>query len=430
MHRPHEASTQNGAETRHLTFDGVAGARLSPALGYPRRALRRDPPACGDPMAKPEQEKPPEATGGEGGSAHGSARGSDPVSSPAPEPGPAAPGARRRRWLGPLVRLALVALAFWFAWRLLRGIDWSELGDRLAEADGAWLAVTVALLFARFAVWTWRWQLAVARLGPGPGMVPLFLMIKASAVVNHLTPAARVFGGMLRARYVAGRGNGTVGRAFGGVAFDQLLHQVSMGVVTALALIGAGFATGRAGLAWITAGLLVLACGAGAAVWWRWRSTEGGALAHLARLLGRRIGGRGPARRALAEHGREAGRALSGLLRSGRLVAAMLALGGLYAVVNGAAQWTVFRALGDRPGFLVVLATVTLGTAAGTLLGTPGGLGATEAAMIATFVAFGIDRVDATAAALLYRGLHYITVFGVGTPALIWLEARRRAATD
>lgn len=366
-----------------------------------------------------------------------------PEQPPGPEPGEVAAGAaaepaergRARRWLGPILRLALVALALWFAWRLLGGLDWRDLGDRLEETDRAWLTVAVALLLARFAVWTWRWRLAVARLGPAPGMVPLFLMIKASAMVNHLTPAARVFGGVLRARYVARRGNGTLGRAFGGVAYDQILHQVSMMVVTALALIAAGVATGREVLAVATAAALVAVCVAGAVMWLRWRSTEGGALAHLARLLARRIGGQGPGghgttRRALAEHGRDAGRALSGLLRSGRLAAAMLALGGLYALVNGAAQWTVFLALGDRPGFLVVLATVTLGTAAGALIGTPGGLGATEAAMIGTFVAFGIDRVDATAAALLYRGLHYITVFGVGTPALIWLEMRRRAAGD
>ncbi len=350
-----------------------------------------------------------------------------------PEPGAAAgpTAARARRLLGPLVwplvRVALIALALWLAWRLLAGLDWRELGDRLAEADRAWLAAAVALLLARFAVWTWRWQLAVARLGPAPGMVPLFLMIKASALVNHLTPAARVLGGVMRARYLARRGNGTVGRAFGGVAFDQLLHQVSMAVVTALALIAAGLATAREGLALATAALLLAACGTAAVVWLRWRSTEGGAFAHLAGLLARRVAGERRAQRALV-HGREAGAALSGLLRSARLVFAMLALGGLYALVNGAAQWAVFRALGDRPGFLVVLATVALGTAAGALIGTPGGLGATEAAMIGTFVAFGIDRVDATAATLLYRGLHYITVFGVGTPALIWLETRLAAA--
>ena len=47
--------------------------------------------------------------------------------------------------------------------------------------------------------------------------------------------------------------------------------------------------------------------------------------------------------------------------------------------------------------------------------------------VIGAFVLFGIDRVDATAAALLYRGLHYATVLAVGTPALVWLEAKQRS---
>jgi uncharacterized membrane protein YbhN (UPF0104 family) len=51
-------------------------------------------------------------------------------------------------------------------------------------------------------------------------------------------------------------------------------------------------------------------------------------------------------------------------------------------------------------------------------------VGASEAAMIAVFVALGVDRLDATAATLLYRGLHYLVVLGLGAPALVWLEGR------
>jgi uncharacterized protein (TIRG00374 family) len=335
-------------------------------------------------------------------------------------------GRARRRWLRPLLRWGLLALALALVAHLLAGVEWVELAARLAAAQPAWIAAAVVLLLARFLIWTWRWRLAVGRLETPPGLLPLHWMVMASVVINHITPTARVIGGVMRARYLARRTGGTAGRAFGGVLFDQLVHQATMTAVTVLGVIAAGFAVGRHRLAWWSLIGLTLAAAVAAALWLRWRAREGGGLDRLARYLAERAGADGPARRAFA-HGRHAIDALSVLLEDGRLIAAALALGGFYALVNAASQWAVFHALGQQPGFLIVLAAVSLGMAAGALAGTPGGVGATEAAMIGAFVLFGVDRVDATAASLLYRGLHYATVLAVGSPALVWLELKRRA---
>ena len=105
-----------------------------------------------------------------------------------------------------------------------------------------------------------------------------------------------------------------------------------------------------------------------------------------------------------------------------RLQLQSLALGCLFFVVNTFAQWLIFRSIGEPVGLLPVVAVVSLGGAAGILTGTPGGVGTTEAAMVAGFVALGMDRVDASAGTLLYRGLHYAVVLAVGLPALAVLE--------
>lgn len=338
-----------------------------------------------------------------------------------------APGRRRR--LRPLLRWGLLALALALIAHLLSGLGWDELAERLADARPAWVAVAVVLLLARFAAWTWRWRLAIVRLETPPGPAALYSMVMASVVINHITPTARVIGGVMRARYLARRTGGTAGRAFGGVLFDQLVHQATMAAVTVLGVIAAGFAVGREALAWWSLLGLAVAGAVAAAAWLRWRTRANGGLDRLARYLAERAGANGRASRAFA-HGRHAIDALSGLLEDGRLIVATVAVGGLYAVVNAASQWAVFRALGQDPGLLVVLAAVSLGMAAGAIAGTPGGVGATEAAMIGAFVLFGVDQVDATAASLLYRGLHYATVLVTGTPALIWLEVQRRAESS
>src|SRR6185436_7293406 len=90
--------------------------------------------------------------------------------------------------------------------------------------------------------------------------------------------------------------------------------------------------------------------------------------------------------------------------------------------------WLIFRSIGEPVALLPVVAVVALGGAAGTMTGTPGGVGTTEAAMVAGFVALGMDRVDAGAGTLLFRGLHYAVVLAVGLPALAVLELRASRA--
>ena len=90
----------------------------------------------------------------------------------------------------------------------------------------------------------------------------------------------------------------------------------------------------------------------------------------------------------------------------------------------------MFLAIGAPVGPFATLAAVTMGTAVGTLSGAPGGVGATELAMMASFKLLGVDEVAAAAGTLLYRGLHYAGVLVVGLPALALLEWRQGIEKD
>lgn len=353
------------------------------------------------------------------------------MTEPLPPPAPR----RSRRWIGHAVHWGLAIGTVALAAHLLSGIDWGDLGDRISHAAPVWIVAATLCLLGRWVVWARRWRLAACRLGPAPGTVRMSLMVIASAALNHLTPAARVLGSLLRARHLSHANGRPFGQAFGSVLFDQVAQQVSMTGMTILALAVAAWSMGRyavaAGAAAAAAALL-----AGLTVGWlRMRAGGGQRLADFARRLAERAhrrsgqrqrGGWGERAGRALDGGREAVRVLRRLLGDGRLLAYSLVFGIAYAMVNAAALWAVFRSLGDDVGFAVALASVALGVAAGTLVGTPGGLGAAEAAIVGSLVALGVDRVDATAAALLYRGLHYLTVFGAGLPALALLELRRR----
>jgi uncharacterized membrane protein YbhN (UPF0104 family) len=327
-------------------------------------------------------------------------------------------------WAAAAGKLAVVALAVWLAVRLLRGVRWADLEARLEGADWPPIGLALLLLVARFLVWDVRWYLAMRRVAPGgPRLARGFFALLASAAVNLVTPSVRLAGGLVRARYTA-QGEAGFGHAYGVVLFDQLAHNAVMTALSLSALVVTAFALGYRTLGWGALAALAVA-GAVVAVWSR-RSGGDGAGGGLARALARRAeaaGGRRIGR--LLAHSHDAVQVFARLFADRALRWQVAALGGVFFAVNAMAQWLIFRGLGAEVSPAVVVGAVSLGLAAGTLTGAPGGIGATEAAMVATFAALGVGSVDAAAGTLLYRGLHYAVVLALGLPALVGLELRQ-----
>jgi uncharacterized protein (TIRG00374 family) len=329
-------------------------------------------------------------------------------------------GQAPRRTLRWLFQLTLVALAFYLSWRLLAGLSWEELTTRLGEAS-PWLTALAGLaMVARFVLWDLRWRRAFARLGERPpGLIRSFFALLSGACVNLVTPTARIFGGLLRARYVARRSSHSFATIYGTVLYDQVAHSVVMGGLTWLALVGFAWVLGQRWLAAATA-LALLVATAMAVRWlvgpdWLAAGRVGESFRRLAAR--RRLAG-------LMAHGREAYQVVRTLLADVPLRRDALLLGLAYYLLNVSAQWLVFLALERPVDPLVVLLAVTLGTAAGIVTGTPGGLGTTEAGMILAYVALDVPRIDAAAGTLLFRALHYLSVLAPGLPALIAFELR------
>ncbi len=322
---------------------------------------------------------------------------------------------RRRtieRWLKLAFGLVILALIARFA----AGLDWRLLGLRMRDAEPRLAAATGALLVVRLVSWHFRWSLILDRAGDStPGARRLAILL-ASIMTNHVLPSMRLAGGLLRARYVA-RGSLGFGQAYATVLFDTAMHHATSGIFTWLTLVGAtwvlGYRLPAAGL--LAAGAAIVAYVAGRLQ--RDDPLDGAVARYLRRL-------------------QQPGHRLGSLVGRGRgLVAMTRRLFGirplwwrlpLYSAVwmaaSVGAQWTLFVALDVPVGFWTAGAAIGLGVLATVLTQTPGGIGATEAAMVAAYTAFGIDQVDALAGTLLYRGIHYVLVLGLGVPALLYCE--------
>jgi uncharacterized protein (TIRG00374 family) len=340
-----------------------------------------------------------------------------------------APG-ELRVWGSRLLKGVVAALAAYFTYRFLTHSDfeWSRLAERVAAARAPFVALGTGLLLVRYAIWDWRYQLAVRhatgrRLGPLLG----FFVLLASAALNLITPTARLLGGMMRARYFARANRRPFSLLYGVVLYDQVAHHGVMSVCTWVTLIAAAFVIHRPGIGFLLLGALLVSLAA--LLLWSRRGGKGGENPIVGFLARRAERTEGKLQRLFA-HGHEAVGVFVRLLGVSRLRLQAVAIGVLYFLVNAAGLWAMFLAIGAPVGPFAALAAVTLGTAVGTLSGTPGGVGATELAMMASFKLLGVDEVVAAAGTLLYRGLHYAGVLVVGLPALALLEWRTGGEKD
>ncbi len=328
---------------------------------------------------------------------------------------------RTTAWAQRLLGLAVLAAAVYLVHRLVSEVGWDEVVQRLGEARLPWVAAVAACLVAQLATWAARQRLSVRRITSTPPGWTLFLALVATAAANFLLPFARLLGGLLRARFMSRSSSPRIPKRvyYGAVLFDQTVHLLVMGGLTLVGLVVGADELGRpAAAVSITVGIVVLAVIA--AIWLRRRTGATGG--SLVRFLQRRTAeGEGIVGRFLASS-ETAAKIFFRLAADGDLWRRTGAMGlGVFAFI-AAAQWLTFYALGVAVNPLWIVTTVSAGLSAGVLLGTPGGLGTTEATMIALYHAFGIGTVDAASAVLLFRGLQFAVVLGLGLPSMLVLE--------
>lgn len=326
---------------------------------------------------------------------------------------------------GRILRLVvlLVCLA-WLAW-IVASLGPRRVWEVARQADPTLLAVSFIAIFGRFLIWAVKWTLMMRRRAPitVTQVIPALL---SGNFVNLTTPTAKLAGGFVRAALIRRHTGWGMAVAYGWSFADQFTNVFGNLTLCGLLSIAAGLSVAEGGartgfLASGTAALAVVAMVVSARGW-AWAQAQKPAVARfMARFTPRRF--------------REMGEAtwirpvLEPLLHVGKttrvapqdLVLAALSFGSLCL-----ANALVLQALGaDAPLFRVAVAVV-VGYFAGTVVGTLGGIGVTEVALIKLYGLAGVSAEAATAGALLHRASYYAVILVAGGISLLSEGVRKR----
>jgi uncharacterized protein (TIRG00374 family) len=308
---------------------------------------------------------------------------------------------RSRKLLRQALSATLWLVAVLLLIRTAGQIGWEVLEDRLVRAQPFLLVFILLISLLRYAVWVTRWQILVRSVEPIPWW-PAQKALMVSLFITTVVPGSRPFGGLVRARRLAGELNRPTGPLYGGALVDQIGYGVVSMALGAIYLplafwVDPSRSSGDRVLLWVAgaAGLLLSFL-----VMWRRRNFL------LARIRGRmpRVAETleetfGCARRLLARPG------------TWRVVAVG---GGIVWLANVLTFQVASAALGHTLSFPAAAAAFAVGSLAGMVTGTPGGAGTTELAALAPLIALGVPTEVALPTVLLARGVHYLCSILIG----------------
>jgi glycosyltransferase 2 family protein len=241
------------------------------------------------------------------------------------------------------------------------------------------------------------------------------------AAVRRPLPVGRTSAVQLAASFTAQLGPGALGR----LAINQRYLEsegVSRGeAVAALGLHGAFAAVVHAAALVLTATLAGTFGLGQARIPHNWPLLA--VVVAVAVAVGAAAAGIPGLRRRLLDPARQALSALHTLRRPERVAALLATTVGLTATYLVAFE-AALRAFGARPGLLAVAAAYLFGSAVGAVSPTPGGLGVTEAALVASLTTIGTPAATAVAGVLAFRLLTFWLPMAPGAVALHQLTDR------
>ncbi|WP_456473936.1 flippase-like domain-containing protein [Candidatus Pyrohabitans sp.] len=323
-----------------------------------------------------------------------------------------------------LVTLLLIGAAGKISWR-----------EALALASGAryeFIALAIGITIARFLLWSFKWLLLIKSIAGDVRFSRIFVILLAGLFVSTSTPGANVGGEPLRAYYLAREAGIKKSAAMATVMMDKAGNYTAFFTFSLASIF----------MLWLFLEippvlkflgevlLLVLVLAAISSTYLR-RSDAAQArvlrfVYHLPPLemLRRRFSSYAAFESFVSARFELFLCTFRELTTQRRALVANLLLSFAIWLTSYLKTYLVFLALGVNVSLLLITAVKTVAILVGMASLLPGGVGATEATMVALFAGAGVSGSAALAGILLSRAIYYFFAIGLGYASLLWLRLR------
>ena len=317
-------------------------------------------------------------------------------------------------WRGALGFALSAALLYW----ALHSVSWTEIAHALRISNPALWALAIVLSQCTFPLRAVRWRTILHPVAPAMSFGPLWRATAIGMMANNVLPG-RI--GELARAYALNREVPRIpfAAALASLVIDRTFDAVAVLTLLVVALLDPGFTaqfnvdnrTVNAGIA--VSGAIVVASFAVlySAVFMP------GRIESAVSAVTRRVAPLWEPRVRTLVHGFCAG---LGVLRDPRRFVAVLLWAFAHWIVNAAAFWAGFLALGLHVPFTAAFFVLGVIVIAVALPSLPAFVGPFEAAAIFALGRYGIPESQAAAWALAYHGLSFIPITLIG----IWYVAR------
>lgn len=335
---------------------------------------------------------------------------------------------------GPVLRLftlAVMLLAVWFLWRILRDVGLRQLNDRLLGADARVLIPALILTVFRYLTMALRWEILARREAP-VGLRQIVPVLMAGNFLSLVTPVMRIAGPILRAHYLSRETGRPRARFYGTIVADQTVNFTVFAVAMVISGVMVTLPEPFRISSRVGAGMMV-ALVAGLGVAYRLlrdvdRGRDPRVMRLLARLFGR--GAEGGWRDRVIRWWDDLVRALSASVIGSGAWWPSLFFSAISFSLQVAVQFLAFTAVGARVGAIETTFAVAGAGFIQTMSAAPGGPGLTEASLIGVSLALGIDAESAVAGVLLARFANYLVLLPWGGHAFFVLQRKYGAPPD
>ena len=311
-------------------------------------------------------------------------------------------------------------------------VDWKGTYTVIRKGSPYYIGAAVLITLLRFIIWAYKWRKTISPLAE-ISLPNVFAILMAGVFLNQITPGRDTGGEPVRAYYVSKYTGMKKSQALATIMLDKSGNYIAVGFFIGFSVLFITlFMNIPSSVKILVEGaLLISILGAVSAVYVKKNVQLPGLPARILRKI-YYLGPLETVRERFSTYASFEGYIMERitdfvttfreLLRDRKNVRDNLVLSFLIWIMVFVQTYLVFLSFGQGVSIYLVTAVEAISILLGLVSFMPGGVGASEVAMITLFRSAGISVEIATAVTIVSRGIYYAFSFGLGYMAFLYLK--------